>query len=332
MSIIISKHQLNNIILEEIDYVLKHDSRFFLNETILYEGMLDSITAFVGNKVTDTKTAIQNAAANAQNFAIALKKIIENPNLIKQFLGSLNRRVISVYLNKLTPLISKLNIPNNPKAVQLFNFLNGKIQLLKAEIQKAISKGDWSSTFIVMSIAAILKFINDKLQDINSLPLQKAIDTFVDFFKKIGGDVAQKVLATITDIKKYFGWIGSLIGGIQFFLELIAPATKAVAQAVGNIVLEDLSEGTFDKEKSSGLHGWFQRQGGKGKKKGWVDCNTCRTDKKTGRKTCKSCGRQEGERRSKYPACRPTPSACTKSGTSKKKSSTRVSWKKKSDQ
>ena len=88
-----------------------------------------------------------------------------------------------------------------------------------------------------------------------------------------------------------------------------------------------LEEGTFDKEKSQGLHGWFARQGGKGKSKGWVDCNTCRTDKKTGRKTCKSCGRQSGESRGKYPACRPTPSACNKTGTSKKKSSTRVSWK-----
>jgi hypothetical protein len=92
-----------------------------------------------------------------------------------------------------------------------------------------------------------------------------------------------------------------------------------------------LLEGTFDKEKSSGLHGWFQRQGGKGKSKGWVDCNTCRKDKKTGKKTCQTCGRQDGEKRSKYPACRPTPSACTRAGTSKKKSSSRVSWKKKKD-
>jgi hypothetical protein len=30
----------------------------------------------------------------------------------------------------------------------------------------------------------------------------------------------------------------------------------------------------FKKEKKSGLHGWFSRQGGKGKSKGWVDCNT----------------------------------------------------------
>lgn len=40
----------------------------------------------------------------------------------------------------------------------------------------------------------------------------------------------------------------------------------------------------YSKEKKSGLHGWFSRQGGKGKSKGWVDCNTCRKDKKTGKK------------------------------------------------
>lgn len=93
----------------------------------------------------------------------------------------------------------------------------------------------------------------------------------------------------------------------------------------------EIDEGTFDKEKKYSLHGWFKRQGGKGKSKGWVDCNTCRTDPKTGRKTCKTCGRQPGEKRSKYPACRPTPSACTKTGTRKKKNSMRVSWKKKSE-
>jgi len=80
----------------------------------------------------------------------------------------------------------------------------------------------------------------------------------------------------------------------------------------------------FSKEKEQGLHGWFARQGGEGKSQGWVDCNTCRTDEKTGRKKCKPCGRKEGENR-KYPACRPTPSAC---GTPKKGKS----WGKKSNE
>jgi len=81
----------------------------------------------------------------------------------------------------------------------------------------------------------------------------------------------------------------------------------------------------FSKEKEKGLHGWFERQGGKGKSQGWVDCNTCRKDPETGRKKCKSCGRKEGEERAKYPACRPTPSACGTKGKGKK-------WGKKSNE
>ena len=64
------------------------------------------------------------------------------------------------------------------------------------------------------------------------------------------------------------------------------------------------------KEKS--LRDWFGRKGAKGKSKGWVDCNA--PDGKGG---YKSCGRKEGEKRSKYPACRPTPGACKEKGKGK---------------
>ena len=84
-----------------------------------------------------------------------------------------------------------------------------------------------------------------------------------------------------------------------------------------NLKEEKKKKPDFKKEKESGLHGWFSRQGGKGKSKGWVDCNTCRKDKKTGKKTCKTCGRKEGEKRAKYPSCRPKPSDCGSSGKGK---------------
>jgi hypothetical protein len=72
-----------------------------------------------------------------------------------------------------------------------------------------------------------------------------------------------------------------------------------------------LMEG-FEKEKKEGLHGWFSRNKGKG----WIDC-----------KTGKPCGRQEGEKRRSYPACRPTKSACN-SRKRHKKGAKRISWKK----
>jgi hypothetical protein len=65
-------------------------------------------------------------------------------------------------------------------------------------------------------------------------------------------------------------------------------------------------------QEDESLHKWFKRQGTPGKEGGWVDCNTCRDGK------CKACGRKKGEKRSKYPSCRPTPAQCKQPGKGKK--------------
>ena len=71
------------------------------------------------------------------------------------------------------------------------------------------------------------------------------------------------------------------------------------------------------------LRDWFKRKGEPGKGGGWVDCNS--PIRKDGKKIgYKSCGRSgKNDKRSKYPACRPTPSACKSKGRGK-------SWGKKS--
>jgi hypothetical protein len=67
------------------------------------------------------------------------------------------------------------------------------------------------------------------------------------------------------------------------------------------------------KKKKSTLHRWFKRKGAKGSASGWVDCNA-----PDGDGGYKACGRKKGEKRKKYPACRPTPSACKQKGKGKK--------------
>ena len=67
-----------------------------------------------------------------------------------------------------------------------------------------------------------------------------------------------------------------------------------------------------ESSKESSLRDWFGRKGEKGSKKGWVDCNA--PDGKGG---YKACGRESGESRKKYPACRPTPGACKERGKGK---------------
>jgi hypothetical protein len=71
-----------------------------------------------------------------------------------------------------------------------------------------------------------------------------------------------------------------------------------------------------DIKEDETLHKWFKRQGPSGKEGGWVDCNTCR--KVDGKTKCKSCGRKKGEKRAKYPSCRPTPAQCKTKGKGKK--------------
>jgi hypothetical protein len=66
-------------------------------------------------------------------------------------------------------------------------------------------------------------------------------------------------------------------------------------------------------QEDESLHKWFKRQGTPGKESGWIDCNA--PIRKDGKITgYKPCGRKEGEKRSKYPSCRPTAAKCKDSG------------------
>jgi len=84
----------------------------------------------------------------------------------------------------------------------------------------------------------------------------------------------------------------------------------AVVRCRAGEIWKDIKEDELNEDEN--LHKWFQRSGPKGKEKGWVDCNA--PDGKGG---YKACGRKEGEKRSKYPACRPTPAGCKAKGKGK---------------
>jgi hypothetical protein len=87
----------------------------------------------------------------------------------------------------------------------------------------------------------------------------------------------------------------------------------AIVRCRNGEIWKDLKEEEqlTEKQKET-LRTWFKRKGAPGKEGGWVDCNTCRDGK------CKPCGRKEGEKRAKYPSCRPTPSQCKTPGKGKK--------------
>ena len=82
-----------------------------------------------------------------------------------------------------------------------------------------------------------------------------------------------------------------------------APYGSGFAKVKEELILEKVKET---------LRTWFSRKGEPGKKGGWVDCNTCR--EVDGKTKCKACGREKGEKRSKYPSCRPTAAQCKTPG------------------
>ena len=85
----------------------------------------------------------------------------------------------------------------------------------------------------------------------------------------------------------------------------------------GNI-WKGLKEDQLREAVEESLRKWFKRKGAPGKTGGWVDCNTGKKNKETGKMEYKPCGRQKGEKRAKYPSCRPTPSKCKDPGKGKK--------------
>jgi hypothetical protein len=125
-------------------------------------------------------------------------------------------------------------------------------------------------------------------------------------------DVKYPIIIVIDDNKNY-----------KYVLDGNHRANKAIDAGLKSIPAKLVNIKKLPQEfqdvlnESESLHKWFSRQGGEGKSRGWVDCNTCKEDPKTGRKKCKPCGRQKGEDRAKYPACRPTPSQCSRKGKGK---------------
>ena len=93
-------------------------------------------------------------------------------------------------------------------------------------------------------------------------------------------------------------------------------STAAAMEVYPKVIIGTVENTTLNEKQKETLRTWFKRKGAPGKTGGWVDCNTCR--EVDGKTKCKPCGRQKGEKRAKYPSCRPTPSACKQPGKGKK--------------
>jgi hypothetical protein len=172
-------------------------------------------------------------------------------------------------------------ISGKPFTVPLSDYLIS-IDIL-VEYKKSSRKGDWLNDLHFEEYAPIRANII-KLAQGKNLPINLIIN-------KNGDPWPDRAKPTI--ISKI----------LSFFKK--ETNLKNLKEVVLQIIQEDES-----------LRTWFKRKGAPGKTGGWVDCNAPirKDDKITG---YKPCGRQDGEERSKYPACRPTAAKCKDSGKGK---------------
>ena len=97
-------------------------------------------------------------------------------------------------------------------------------------------------------------------------------------------------------------------GGIWKGIKETDDPQSGKAAPYGSGFAKVTEEQLLEKVKET-LRTWFKRKGPKGKEGGWVDCNASDGDG-----GYKACGRKEGEKRSKYPSCRPTAAQCKTPG------------------
>ena len=181
-------------------------------------------------------------------------------------------------------------ISDKPFTIPLSDYLISVDVLV--EYKNPGKNGDWDAEFDYEEYAPIrakiIKFAQDKNLPIN-LIVNKNGDPWPD---KIKPKLINKILNWFTIKETDDPQSGKA-----------APYGSGFAKVKEELILEKVKET---------LRTWFSRKGAPGKKGGWVDCNTCR--EVDGKTKCKACGREKGEKRSKYPSCRPTAAQCKTPG------------------
>ena len=194
------------------------------------------------------------------------------------------------------------------------------VRCRKGDIWKGL-KEDWQDTSWTgeKGQKVTLKQLLDVIKNypIIQAPIEKVEKIVIK--KDTGGIEPDRLSAA--DIKYPIIIVIDNSGNYRYILDGNHRANKAIAAGIKSIpaklvniekLPKEFQNVLTEKQKET-LRTWFKRKGPKGKEGGWVDCNA-----PDGDGGYKACGRKEGEKRAKYPSCRPTPAQCKTPGKGKK--------------
>ena len=194
-----------------------------LQEHILFEGFLGSIIDGVTEKTGQIK-----------DLFLTLTQILSSPDRIQTFVYFLSRKVIKKFAKPFRAAFNKMKEVGGAVA----EFASKISDAFEMVIQTyAGMEMGWKKAMAGAAIGVLLSFVYEKMKKvINDVikefdPKSQVAGHFIEFLKTefvkfFGEDLVANILGQVTDIKKYLGWLGSLVGGVAFVAKTLVPVTS----------------------------------------------------------------------------------------------------------
>jgi hypothetical protein len=195
--------------LTESEFISEELHTRILNEQLLYETFLDTVKNFAKEKLNKVVDKINDW----KDAAVMIYKVISNPQLLQNFSNNFWNKFQEGTLKTFYEFLKKIGatdfIPTIKKVVESITNLDG-----------------WKKFLASTAIASIIQYATDKLKNL-------APDKIKAF---IGNYLSETVLGTIisklTDFKSYMGFLEPIIGGVQFFYDILKPTLDKFKQAL----------------------------------------------------------------------------------------------------
>ena len=178
-----------------------------LYEQLLYESFLDSIKQYAQDKFN----TVVNTIKDWKDAAAVIGKVLSDGDLLENFLGPLERRVIRL-IKPLTTFLQKIGLDK---------FVNTIVNF----VQKIKSLTGWKKFMTLITIGTIITYIIEKLKG-----TPNDIKNFI--VQYFSGDFINDVVGKLTDWKSYLGWLQPIVEGVEVIYNFLKPLLQEFSKAL----------------------------------------------------------------------------------------------------
>ena len=200
-----------------------------LQEQLILEGWIESVKGFIADKAKPYK-----------DFFTTLTQVIQDPSKLQGFLTIMNKSMRRTMFAPIKTALDILKSIGIPTPGQMFE----KLVSAYTGMQESWRKGlVGAALFVVvrkitetlekLNLNSVIAAIKDKSAEevqaiLKKLPaVQKIKEFFVNKAKDlIGPELLKKVATSATDIKKWLGVIGPIVGGAEIVIQGLSPMTS----------------------------------------------------------------------------------------------------------